>query len=247
MFKGIPAINRMTSIVIPYKTSRWQDTELRYCLRSIEKHLKGYGDIFLIGDKPDWVRGVIHIPATDDSRYEFKERSIYQKILLACNDPRVSDEFLVVDDDHFLLTDYDAATFPYYYDEWPKRRVDMYQTTISNTTCLKADMKYFNIHCPMRFHKSNYVHLMRCLDWEKKCGYLFRSLYSETMVSPSEHQSYPDLKIRLQESLSTLREMIRGRKWFSICDGARGHDMGNLLKELYPEPSKYEKVNEFYL
>jgi hypothetical protein len=45
--------------------SRWGDNELRYSLRSVEKHLKGYNNVYLVGDKPDWVRNVTHIPKQD--------------------------------------------------------------------------------------------------------------------------------------------------------------------------------------
>ncbi len=47
-------------IVIALGTgSRWMDNELRYALRSIEKHLKGHtGRILLIGQRPKWVNKV---------------------------------------------------------------------------------------------------------------------------------------------------------------------------------------------
>src|SRR5688500_2320198 len=107
-----------TSIVIPLAAngfgSRNNDIELRYCLRSIETHLSGYGDIFLIVHKPKWVKNVMHIPAEDEQRTWWKERNIYRKILLACEDPRVSDDFLFMNDDHYLLSDFVAGEFPYY-------------------------------------------------------------------------------------------------------------------------------------
>ena len=50
-------------IVIPLGTgSRWQNNELRFALRSIEKYLTGYDKIFIIGECPSYLQNIIHIP-----------------------------------------------------------------------------------------------------------------------------------------------------------------------------------------
>src|SRR5688500_13559340 len=96
----------MTSIVIPLgHGSHWGNTELRYCLRSVEKHLTGYGDVIIIGEKPAWLRNVIHIPFDEGpapKSFE-KERNIFNKIMVACNDDRVTDSFLFMPADHLML------------------------------------------------------------------------------------------------------------------------------------------------
>ena len=50
----------MTSIILPYKASRYGDLELRYCMRSIERHLKGVGEVFLLGKAPAWLQNVVY-------------------------------------------------------------------------------------------------------------------------------------------------------------------------------------------
>ena len=49
----------MIDVVIPLGTgSRWQDNELRYCLRSIEKNLSGVNEVVIVGEKPKWLTNV---------------------------------------------------------------------------------------------------------------------------------------------------------------------------------------------
>src|SRR4051812_48140009 len=106
----------MTDIVIPLNNRSYQkNIELRYCLRSIEKHLSGVGNVFIVGHMPEWVTNVIYIPFEEDPRNRFRDRNIMLKVSEACKDSRVSDDFLMIHDDHFLLAGYDAGAFPYYH------------------------------------------------------------------------------------------------------------------------------------
>jgi len=52
----------MIGIFYPYleKASLWQ--ELRYSLRSLEGHLKENFEVWIVGDLPDWIQNVKHLP-----------------------------------------------------------------------------------------------------------------------------------------------------------------------------------------
>jgi hypothetical protein len=247
----------MTSIVIPLSAplgfgSRNNDIELRYCLRSIEKHLSGYGDIFLVGHKPKWINDkVIHIPAEDEQRTWWKERNIYRKILLACEDPRVSDDFLFMNDDHYLLADYVAGEFPYYWEgeltDYVGRE-DQYGNTIRNTfeyfTAGKYWAKYFDIHSPILYNKGRFEKYVAPMGWNRKYGYSIKTSYC--VYWPEEWLSsrieYPDLKINQPLPPQKVKELLTGRSWFSVGNKAFdiGGGMERVLQELYPNKSKYE-------
>jgi hypothetical protein len=238
-----------TSIIIPLAAngfgSRQNDQELRYCLRSIERHLTGYGDIFLIGHLPKWVRGCIHIPATDEDRTWWKERNIYRKILLACEDPRVSDDFLFMNDDHFLLSGFVAGEFPYYFEgriREQTERDDQYGATARNTSewLLNIDHPYFDIHAPIRYNKAKFNWCVPLADWDKKHGYCIKSIYS--IINGVDFEYYPDLKINQPLPPAKIKELISGRPWFSVGNKAFdiGGGMGQVLQELYPNKSKFE-------
>lgn len=234
-----------TSIVIPLAGpghgSRWNDTELRYCLRSIVKHLSGYGDIFLIGHKPDWVKNIIHIPATDGEKTYEKERNVFGKLTIAAGDIRITDDFLRMDDDHFLLSSYIADKFPFYYEGWLKDELSIsdYKHTLNNTVKEIGDKRYFDVHCPMIFNKQRIWTTSALHDWNVKFGYCVKTTYcADHYLSGSP---VADLKIRDPFPADQIREMIAGRSWFSIGHKACTTGMLTILSELYPSKSPYEK------
>jgi hypothetical protein len=236
----------VTSIIIPLGTgSRWDNTELRYCMRSIEKHLTGYGDIFIIGEKPDWLRNVIHIPHDEGfnpQSYE-KDRNIFNKIMAACADERVSDDFLFMNDDHFLLQDYEAGKFPYYCYGWIDEflTVTDYKHTVANTNAAidTQDAVYADIHCPIVYNKFNFKAVISQLDWSRKYGFCIKTVSCNAVVGLKATE-YPDLKINEVYSADKIRKLIAGRLWFSIGDRAREGGLLKVLQELYPHKSKYE-------
>lgn len=231
----------MIDIVIPLG-SRSHDnyTELRFCLRSMEKHLKGMRQVFTIGHKPDWVQNIIHIPLEDDPRSRFKERNICTKILTACEDERVSDSFLMVHDDHFLLQDIEAGSFPYAHHGPMTPGPGQYGETKKNTISLFRDpINDHDSHCPILFEKQKFREAMQKADWSKWYGYCIKTLYCVQNGITGEY--YSDLKIRRIESAEGIKSAIDGRKWFSTGDRVfKLCPMMDIMNELYPEKSKYE-------
>jgi hypothetical protein len=165
----------MTSICIPLNNrSTVNNLELRYCLRSIEKHLSGVDEIFIIGYCPDWVQNVIHIPADEDPRNRFRDRNIMNKMVMACKDERVSDNFLMVHDDHFLLADYEAGAFPYYHMGPMNEGFGQYGDTKQNTKSLlhfQPEFNNYDCHCPIVFNKQLFMRSVALADWSKWYGY----------------------------------------------------------------------------
>jgi len=244
----------MTSIVIPLGTgSRWNDTELRFCLRSVEKHLTGYGEVFIVGEKPPWLRNVVHIPCPDygDKIYD-KERNIYCKILAACADDRVTEDFLFMNDDHFLLQDYNAELFPNYFDGFLKdfKTITLYRRSVSNTIehfnkyalawLPNFEPLYCDVHCPILYNKQSWKGLQRLLDMSKPFGYCLKTIYGMYELVDEEWIQQSDLKINEVYPASKIRDMIYERPWFSIGDRAREGGLLKVLQELYPHKSQYE-------
>lgn len=241
-----------TSIVIPLATgstaSRWGDnTELRYALRGVEKYLRGVGEIFVIGKAPRWLRNVTVIPATDHERTYYKERNIFNKIMLACQDSRVSEDFLFMNDDHFLLQEFEAGSFPYYYDGYlstQAKRSDPYGNTARNTALyLKFEcVPFFDVHAPILYNKCKFPLVGRA-DWNKKYGYCIKTTYCLTNGLFIDHPrtEVSDLKITGAMSTTQIKNAIAGRPFFSTADNVRDGAMGAVMEELYPSRSKYEK------
>lgn len=220
--------------------SRWKNNELKYSLRSIEKYLK-FGKVFIVGEKPDWIKDIIHIPATDPHRAN-KERNIYEKILLACNDDRISNNFFFFNDDHFLLKKVDRLEAHHRepLEEFTWGRYTMYKHSANNTIShlKRRSLSTFNydIHCPIVYNKEKF----KAMDynWNVRYGYLIKSLYGNT--HQLQGRIMEDCKIQTTLTIHQLKDRVKDRWVFSIGDGAICKDLVKFMDELYPEKSRFE-------
>ena len=84
----------MTDIIIPLGTgSRFDDIELKFALRSVEKHLSNVRDVYVIGNWPDWLRNSTVIKFEEKNLMIFKEKNICNKVSVACSLDNVSNDF----------------------------------------------------------------------------------------------------------------------------------------------------------
>lgn len=238
-------------IVCPLgKGSRWFDGELKYSLRSIEMFANNVGDIFIIGELPEWLSNQAwHIPLPDGRG---SQRNIHEKIKLACLDKRVSEDFLFWNDDFFLIDTIDCETYPYYQsgtltDKINKRIAnDGYRRAMENSyKFLNTNTRwtlYYDIHCPIIYNKKKYLELMDLVDWSVPNGYVIKSLYANYwQVQPVIME---DLKIMADVGRVELVNKIKDRHIFSISDStmlAPSKTMKIYLEETYSIKSKYEK------
>lgn len=233
----------MIDILIPLGAqSKYNDVELKYSLRSIEKHLTGYSNIFIIGERPSFLQNIIHIPCTDSSNNWMRSHNIYKKILTGCQDKRLSDNFLYMNDDHYLLQDFEAHSFPFLH-RGPicldLRNQPQYKQ-MNNT--IKALSRYaakdFDIHCPIVFHKFLFAHAFENLEWPEH-GYGIKTFYANW--NNVNGKFCEDLKFDEPAMRETIYKVLEGRGWFSIGDHAlKSGGMKEVLQELYPEKSIYE-------
>lgn len=239
----------MVDIVIPLgRKSKYKNIELRYCFRSIEKHLSNYRNIYLIGECPKWVQGVIHIPMEDSVRFQHRERNIFHKVWRACQEPSLSETFLFMNDDHYLTTDYFADLFPTYFGGriglLPKRYKpsNKYLVTIQNTFAeIGEHAMNFDIHCPINLDKSKFILTFGKINWGKPYGYLLKTLYS-FHNQPDYAEYYLDMKFDWEDiKAEDILEVAKIRNWFSIGDKAFSGGLLQALETLYPYKSKYER------
>lgn len=234
----------MIDVVVPLGNgSRWHDNELRYCLRSIEQHLKGYGEIFIIGEKPEWLTNIIHIPFKESSNTKYRERNIYEKIIVACADIRLGKRFIFFNDDHYLLQDIKADEFPYHYkgamegNANNRRATDPYGNTLRNTLKVTSNqVNNYDTHCPIVYDKELFATSVGRLDWVVPFGYAIKTVYCYYNGITGEY--YEDCKAGLQ-GVEQLREIVKDRLYFSTAP-KMGKALKMFLEELYPNKSKYE-------
>lgn len=110
--------------------SQCDNIELKYSLRSIEKHGKNINRVFVAGYCPEWLSDeIIKVPFTQP--YVFNPKSIttiendvrnlakksvniLATILYVADHTDIGEEFLVSMDDHFYIKDVDFNNYPFY-------------------------------------------------------------------------------------------------------------------------------------
>lgn len=237
-----------TSIVIPLgRGSTWGNNELKYCLRAVEKNVSNVGEIFIIGENPNWITNVTHIPAKDHPDFEYKERNIFKKILIATEIESVSDDFLFMNDDHIILSSFDADKFPYFIKEnlmfYVERNNENipYRTSLVNTITYLRLNGYtednFDVHCPIVYNKDKFKKL-NSVNWDAEWGYVIKSLYGN--INELKGVFTEDVKCgSIGQSKDFIRGRIFGKKFMSLTHFVNS-DMRDLLEEMFPEKSKFE-------
>lgn len=225
--------------------SRWANNELRYSLRSLQKHAQNLGTIWVVGEKPDWINwsaSIKHLAYTESSS---KSVHIWEKLRRAALHPDVSEYFIYFDDDHFLMRTTDLAQLPHYHsgDLYPLNMgflpgtgLDMWQTLNSEG----FSSNNFDIHVPFPITKSKFLQV-----WNKwghtRHGinpFLPRSLYGNMFQIPGVF--LPDLKIGRTVSTYHIEQLIGNRFCFSISDGALQDHFKSWLHSKFPNPSSFE-------
>lgn len=227
-------------IVIPYKNSASNGLELRYTLRGIQQFVPDVENVFIIGDCPLFLQNIIHIPAENASERHHKQRNIYLKLRIGCQDKRVSDSFAWFCDDHFLLRLFKPN---YNYRTTLQESISnftihqTYRNTLMNTyKVLQGGFDYG--HGPMVLEKEKFVRAMDPVNWDEPWGYAIKALYCG--LNGIHGDRYADLKIKQPMGCSQVLPLIAGRPYFSIDDRGLNEDMKQVLENLYPNKSIYE-------
>lgn len=222
--------------------STWDDNELRFSLRSIAARLQNFRNVYVIGSRPKWLTNVVHVRESDP--YTCKEANIARKVLRACQLQDLSENFLFMNDDHFLLRDCDVNV-PFWRGadlkdfDAPKNN---YQRAIKNTfhelTRRGLNRYNFDVHVPCVLNKKLFPNIVNSFDWSTKNGFVLKSIYCNTMRV--EGVKLQDIKLNDRMTLTDIVQAIKTRQWFSIGPGLLNRAVKQFFAEFYSEKSPYE-------
>ena len=230
-----------TTVIIPLGNgSKWDNNELRFALRSIEKHLTGFSDIMIAGDQfPSWLTGVKKIPVSDVGPYPAMN-TLFK--VITCLNVVQTESFLLSYDDVFLNKDYDARFFPAYYNGNLQRNnhlVGIYKDSWNMTYQFLLDKgfdtKSFGVHCPFPFNTRDFILIMKLVK-NREPGYLYKSLYGNIACIQADYKK--DIIVNLPLNLPGKLETL---PFFSIRDGEVNVVMQHFLEDLYPIKSQWEQ------
>ena len=184
-------MNADISCVYPYIKN--YSRELEWSIKSL-KNVE-HGEVYVIGLKPDY-----EVPATfiSPQRNHWSGLSPYNdvinKILQACN-LDISDDFLYMNDDLFILDAYNGTTYDRgdLLDHINGRRPDSYTTALRNTLQWLRKNNYptkdFETHTPIVFNRDKMKQLIDRILPRINGGHnvLIRSLYGNVYGVDSEY------------------------------------------------------------
>lgn len=222
--------------------SRWDDNELRYSLRSVEKHGQNVDKVIICGHKPSWVQNVVHATLPDPHPLRYDNTWFKMKTMCTQNDA----PFVLMNDDFFLIKPVDFDTLPDYYDGDVSQLAEKYQR-ISNYVGVLYATKHLLVKNGYP-HKNYAVHYPMTVKPEKirpffgllgeTPGISFRLLYGN--VAATNPSLLPDCKYN--QPTPDIQEQLRLRDvpMFSIGDGFLDIQGKEFLANTYPHKSKYE-------
>lgn len=209
--------------------SRRHNLELRYSLRMLEKHGQNIDRVFVVGNKPEFLRNVEYMWVED--KYEWW-RNAFEKTKAAIN-AGISDDFLLMNDDFFMNGDFDAEKYPYYHrGDLPKVGGREYTDVLANTRkVLEAEgygIKHFGVHCPMRINGKKYLELEKYFTSPVSARCLYGNIYVKGA------RKIEDCKGNVVKK--SVTKCFSSKSWLS-------DNILEWLKKEYDKPSRWEEEN----
>jgi hypothetical protein len=245
----------MKSIDVVYvlgKGSVWKNNEIRFSLRSVEKNLQGIRKIWVIGERPEFLKNINHIPFPDELPNN-ADGNIIRKVLRVCQEKMLTDNFLFINDDHLILKPVIAGDIPPYHKgdltEFPKEyfELNFWRGRLFRTKNILREKGYptlhFDCHMPIILNKQRFPEVISEFDFEKNIGYTMKSLYGNIVHPDGPMLNGEKATIFRPYILPDIIERVKNKTFIAFNDDGLRIPMKTWLYINFPEPSKYEKTN----
>lgn len=215
--------------------SLWNNNEIRYSIASLRRFAPFIRDIYTVGET---VENTYHIQHEET---QHPAVNIWEKVYIACHNSSISERFMCINDDHFLLKEI-PEDYPAYYSynikDYPIRSTGVlkmehpYNRLVRRTRELLGDVLFYNVHCPFIVDKSKFITTFERYEKEiyEDCGILVKTTY----LAGTQGMQMNDYKTRINEPYESVKQHCSGRHIFStdthISDGAIQY-----LAEIFPE------------
>jgi hypothetical protein len=243
--------NKIDLVYILGTGSIWNNNELRFSLRSVAKNMKNVGKVIIVGEKPAWLKGVIHI-ACQDSFDNNTDANIITKVLKACELESLTDDFLFMNDDYLVMNAVDALSVPAYHkgdmETFPKEYFEagFWRTKLHRTFSLLKKKGFttfhFDGHVPMIINKKLFPEIIKKFEYSNGIGYCMKSLYAN--VAYTEHKLLTkDVKrvIFRPYTVEDLESIFTVPTFASVNDQGLTIDFKKWIFGKFPDYCKYEK------
>lgn len=240
--------NKIDVVYVLGTGSKWDNNELRFSIRSITKNLKNFRNIVVVGECPKWLTNVIHFPYPDVYGPGNADGNIIEKVKHAIKCEDLTDDFLFINDDHYILKPVNAKDIPAYHKgcltSYPDTHWDnsLWRTRLFNTMNvlrLKGFSSFnYDIHVPILFNKHKFLKAIDLFDYKKGIGFTMKSLYGNVNC---EGVFIGDKKQRVFSFL-TMAEIKKfmDADFLTVNDNGLNANCRYALQQRFPKKSKYE-------
>ena len=240
--------------------SSWGNNEIRISIRSFAKYFKNLRNIVVVGERPVFLDEIIHIPYEDKMGIN-KDARMMLKIKAACQDPRVSENFILCTDDTLLLSAISAEEIngwhdgPINYDSEidqrehsgssSKRPSEWYQYVKNTGLELKhrnlPDNNYDRAHAPQPINKKEFLEILS--DWNMTSNrYTISNIYNNSSkIFKGESISGENVKIYFPVSVQQLDEEVKDKICMNYNDAGLDQNLKQWLYAKFSQCSKYER------
>lgn len=232
--------------------SKFHDAEIKYSIALLKKFAK-FDRIFIVGKYPEGyakTKDVVYIPFDDQLS---RTKNVFLKICMVASDCNISENFLYMMDDVFILNHIDIENYPLYHSneikDFPKEYLTTYLKEMAETKeFLKKHNKpvlNYGVHCPIVYNRDK-IKEIDSFYWkyvnskESKYGLNPRVLYGN-WFEDDRKQYIKDIKLTRNHNLNQLISMLQDKEWFSVGSQTFGRDIQQYLKEVLNGNSLYHK------
>ena len=257
-------------IVYLYNTKYVFWRELLYSIRSVEKFYPDHGNIWIVGDKPEWIHGVKHIPhpSQQTNNQVKKTNNINERLFLAANHPEVSDDFIWMADDYCIVNpvtdsfikkniisrgNYNDASYRNTLEKYYKGRNHPYKKLLKHTLELTKKKGFtswdYEAHCPFVFNKEK---LLKTFNTFGKTGFVISTAYGNMHYKDPIVDTFRgfDSSINIRflyrsrqepQTKEWARSKMKDLYYINYDDFGLSSGLRKAIAELFTLKSKYEK------
>lgn len=214
------------------KGSLYENQEIKQSVKLLQKHVK-YDRLWIIGEEVKLDTNYNFIPFKDCLT---RTNNVFRKIVEVCENYDISDNFLYMMDDVFILKDIDIDNYPMYHSgelkDFPNS--GSYFKELNNTKefLIKNNKPILNfgVHCPIVYNKKKIMEI-DSFYWKEVNGKNNqlnpRILYGN--YTEGNKVFTKDCKLIRDYPMEELKTLLKDKEWFSI--GSRSYE-GNIKKYL---------------
>ena len=216
--------------------------ELRYSIRSVEKHMPP-GRIWVVGGKPDWYTGNYIPVKQEDTKYN----NAIENIRAACEHRKISNEFVLMNDDFFIIKPIEEPLT--YVSGFLVEKIALYSALSPRSSytkrLLKTSQKLFRfgyefprdyeLHVPMVMHKEK---LLAIINQYPDC--LWRSMYGNVYKVGGIHIT--DVKYYVKDAMKVKSHDYKSSSYPFVSSEDESFVVlkKDILNSMFPTPSSCE-------